>query len=68
MYVHVYVEPQEHDLPPDYQKYARLIYRNANAVVEYYLHDYEDWQICSAIYACSDGWYDTETAAIDSTP
>lgn len=59
---------QEHDLPPDYQKYARLIYRNANAVVEYYLHDYEDWQICSAIYACADGWYDTETTAIDSTP
>ena len=55
---------QAHDLPPDYKQYAKQIYSNAEAAVEYYLHDYEDWQICSAIYACKPDFYASEAAAV----
>jgi len=46
------------DLPSEYTQYCDLPFKNGEALVEYYLHDYEDWEICTLIYSCVDGFYD----------
>eukprot|EP00939_MAST-03C_sp_MAST-3C-sp1_P000670 g670.t1 len=46
------------DLPASYSQYCNLIYHNGEALAEYYLHDYEDWEICTKIFECIDGFYD----------
>lgn len=46
------------DLPAEYQQYCNLPFNNGEALVEYYLHDFEDWEICTKIYSCLAGFYD----------
>lgn len=46
------------DLPASYSQYCNLPYMNGEAVVERYLHDYEDWEICQKIFSCISGFYD----------
>eukprot|EP00940_MAST-03C_sp_MAST-3C-sp2_P001661 g1661.t1 len=46
------------DLPASYSQYCNLIFHNGEALVEFYLHDYEDWEICTKIFTCIAGFYD----------
>jgi len=46
------------DLPEEYAQYCSLPFNNGEALVEFYLHDYEDWEICTKIYSCLEGFYD----------
>eukprot|EP00940_MAST-03C_sp_MAST-3C-sp2_P001658 g1658.t1 len=46
------------DLPTAYSQYCNLPYMNGEALVEFYLHDYEDWEICTKIFTCISGFYD----------
>ena len=45
------------DLPPDYLQYCRKPYLNGLALVEFYLHDYDDWQICVKINSCAKDFF-----------
>ena len=38
-----------HDLPKDFTRYCKYMYFYGDRVVEMYLHDYEDYEICSQI-------------------
>eukprot|EP00941_MAST-03F_sp_MAST-3F-sp1_P005427 g5427.t1 len=45
------------DMPSGYTKYCQMIYKNGEALVELYLHDYEDWEICTEINCCTSKFY-----------
>lgn len=46
----------QNDMPvtpsQDWRMYCKLLYTNGELLVELYLHGYEDYEICTRIYAC----------------
>ena len=40
------------DFPPSYSSACKYPYINGILLVELYLHDYDDWEICTKIHSC----------------
>ena len=48
-----------HDFPKDYQQYCKYMYFYGDRVVEMYLHDYDDFEICAQTpMQCTPTWFD----------
>ena len=48
-----------HDLPKDFQGSCKYMYYYGDRVVEMYLHDYDDYEICAKIPSqCIPSWFD----------
>ena len=48
-----------HDLPKDFQQYCKSMYYYGDRVVEMYLHDYDDFEICGKVpMQCTPTWFD----------
>jgi hypothetical protein len=48
-----------HDFPKDYQQYCKNMYYYGDRVVEMYLHDYDDFEICAQTpLQCIPTWFD----------
>lgn len=45
------------DLPKQYMQYCRLPYRNGDLLTELYVHNYQDWEICTKIAACGSSFF-----------
>jgi len=45
------------DMPSGYTSYCQMPFKNGEALVELYLHDYEDWEICTDINCCTASFY-----------
>jgi hypothetical protein len=45
------------DMPSGYTSYCQMPFKNGEALVELYLHDYEDWEICTEINCCTGTFY-----------
>lgn len=51
----------QNDIPTSHkggQKACKALFLNGEALTEYYLHGYEDWEICSRLDVCPDHFFD----------
>ena len=47
------------DLPKEFQKDCQFMYYYGDRIVEMYLHDYDDFEICAQIpRQCTSSWFD----------
>lgn len=51
------------DMPAQFVSHCRALYENGAKIVEMYLHDYDDWEICQQILpSCAQFFEDTEVS------
>ena len=48
-----------HDLPKEFQRHCQYMYYYGDRIVEMYLHDYDDFEICAQVpMQCIPSWFD----------